>query len=61
MKVLLLLFHRGKSLVFHLFSLILHCKQAFISYTEMECVLYFPGPKLVLVGEPISVSHQSSR
>ena len=69
MKVLLLSFHRGKSLVFHfdLFSLILHCNfrlfiiQAFISYTVMECVLYFPGPIPVLVGEPISVSHQSSR
>ena len=65
--VLLLLFHRGKSLVFHLFSLILHCNfrlfiiQAFISYTVMESVLYFPGPILVLVGELISVSHQSSR
>ena len=34
---------------------------AFISYTVTECVLYFPGPTLVLVAEPISVSHQSSR
>ena len=54
---------------FDLFSLILHCNfrlfiiqgEAFISYTEMECFLYFPGPILVLVGEPISVSHQSLR
>ena len=67
MKALLLLFHLDKSLVFHLFSLILHCFfrlfiiQAFISYSVKECVLYFPGPILVLVGEPISVSDQSSR
>ena len=53
--------------MFHLFSLILHCDlrlfiiQAFISDTVMECVLYSPGPILILVGEPISVSHQSSR
>ena len=51
--------------VFHLFSLIQTIYrtiiQAFISYTVMECFLYFPGPILVLVGERISVSHQSSR
>ena len=34
--------------------------QALISYTVMECVLYFLGPLPVLAGEPISVSHQSS-
>ena len=53
--------------MFHLFSLILHSNfrlfviQAFISYTVIECVLYFPGSILVLVGEPISVSHKSPR